>query len=388
VQIEQSQRIKNLPPYLFKEIDRLRTEVEAQGVDIINVSIGDPDRPTPEPIVAAAQAALADPANHRYPSYVGLLEFRQAVASWFEGRFGVSLDPASQVLALIGSKEGVAHLPLAFVDPGDVVLCPSPAYPVYATGTMFAGGQVFEMPLLAENGFFPDLKAIPAETAARAKMMWLNYPNNPTSAVASLDQFREVVDFARANNIIICHDTAYSEMTFGGYVAPSILEAPGAMDCTIELHSLSKTFQMTGWRIGMAVGNAQIVQGLAEIKSNVDSGVFQALQEAAIAGLALSQEEKTANQAVYSQRREVVVQGLKRLGLEFWPSQATFYVWAKVPQGLTSAQWATRLLEEAGVVVTPGNGFGQAGEGWFRIALSVGRDRLREMIDRMERLTV
>ncbi|MBW1713201.1 MAG: LL-diaminopimelate aminotransferase [Deltaproteobacteria bacterium] len=386
--MEQSQRIKNLPPYLFKEIDRLRTEVEAQGVDIINVSIGDPDRPTPEPIVAAAQAALADPANHRYPSYVGLLEFRQAVASWFEGRFGVSLDPASQVLALIGSKEGVAHLPLAFVDPGDVVLCPSPAYPVYATGTMFAGGQVFEMPLLAENGFFPDLKAIPAETAARAKMMWLNYPNNPTSAVASLDQFREVVDFARANNIIICHDTAYSEMTFGGYVAPSILEAPGAMDCTIELHSLSKTFQMTGWRIGMAVGNAQIVQGLAEIKSNVDSGVFQALQEAAIAGLALSQEEKTANQAVYSQRREVVVQGLKRLGLEFWPSQATFYVWAKVPQGLTSAQWATRLLEEAGVVVTPGNGFGQAGEGWFRIALSVGRDRLREMIDRMERLTV
>lgn len=388
MKIERAERLKALPPYLFKEIDRVRAEVAARGVDIINVSIGDPDRPTPEAVVKAGQAAMADPANHQYPSYQGMPAFRQAVAEWFEGRFGIELNPDSQVLALIGSKEGVAHIPLAFVNPGDVVLCPNPAYPVYSSGTLFVGGEVFEMPLLAENGFYPDYSKIPGEIAERAKLMWLNYPNNPTSVEADMDRFKEAVDFALANNIIICHDAAYTDMTFGGYKAPSFLETPGAMECAIELHSFSKPFQMTGWRIGMAVGNAEIISAVGEAKANLDSGTFQAIQTAAMTALKISPEDQAENQAVYERRRAVVVAGLEKLGIEVWPSRATFYVWAKNPAGLTSAEWATRLLQEAGVVITPGNGFGESGEGWFRIALSAPRARLEEMIERMAGLSV
>jgi len=386
VEIKLARRLSLLPPYLFKEIDRLRREALAKGVDIINASIGDPDRPTPQAVVEAGQAAMADPANHQYPSYQGMAELRAAVADWFKGRFGPELDPESEVLILIGSKEGVAHLPLAFIDPGDLVLCPSPAYPVYFSGTVFAGGEVWEMPLLPENGFFPDLKAIPAEAARRAKVMWLNYPNNPTSAEATYDQFQAAVDFALENGIIICHDAAYTEMTFDGYKAPSFLEARGAMECTLEFHSFSKPFQMTGWRVGMAVGNRELVAGLGQVKSNVDSGVFQAVQKAALAALAIPAEEVAAGQAVYRRRRETVVKGLEQLGLEVWPSRATFYVWARNPAGLSSAQWAARLLGEAGVVITPGNGFGTAGEGWFRIALSAPEERLEEMIHRIGKM--
>ncbi len=386
MKIEKAQRLKKLPPYLFKEIDRLKSEIQAKGVDVINVSIGDPDRPTPKSVIQAGQKAMADPANHKYPSYVGLPSFREAVATWFKKRFTVSLDPSSQVMALVGSKEGIFHLPLAFVNQGDVVLCPDPAYPVYAAGTIFAGGEVYHMPLLAENGFFPDFSTIPAEVVKKAKLMWLNYPNNPTSAEATVEQFQTAVDFALANNIIICHDAAYTDMTFDGLKAPSFLETPGAMECSLETHSFSKPFQMTGWRIAMAVGNAELVSGLGEVKSNADSGTFQAIQMAAVRALEIPHEEQQAGLEVYRLRREVVVKGLKKLGIEVWPTRATFYVWAKNPDGLTSKDWASRLLSEAGIVVTPGNGFGQAGEGWFRISLSQPRARLTEMIERMEKL--
>ena len=386
MKIEKAQRLKKLPPYLFKEIDRLKSEIQAQGVDVINVSIGDPDRPTPDSVIKTGQEAMADPANHQYPSYVGMPSFREAVAQWFKKRFGVEVEPQSQVMALIGSKEGVFHLPLAFVDPGDVVLCPDPAYPVYQAGTIFAGGEAYSMPLLAENGFFPDFSTIPAEVVKKAKLMWLNYPNNPTSAEATVEQFKTAVDFALANGIIICHDAAYTEMTFNGLKAPSFLETPGALECSLELHSFSKPFQMTGWRIGMAVGNAELISGLGEVKSNVDSGTFQAIQVAAIRALQISEKEQASSLDVYRLRRDVVVEGLEKMGLKVWPTRATFYVWAQNPAGLTSAQWATRLLKEAGIVVTPGNGFGASGEGWFRIALSQPRARLKEMIERMEKL--
>lgn len=386
--IRKSNKLNQLPPYLFKEIDRLKAEAIAKGVDVINVSIGDPDRPTPDHIITAGQQALADPANHPYPSGEGMLSFRQTVAEWARRRFGLTFDPASEVLSIIGSKEAVFHFPLAFVDPGDVVLCPSPAYPVYRIGALFAGAEPYEMPLLAENGFFPDLEAIPADVVKRAGLMWLNYPNNPTSALATIDQFRTAVDFALANDIIIVHDAAYVDMTFDGYKAPSFMETPGAMECAIEMHSLSKPFQMTGWRVGMAVGNAQIIDGLGAIKSNVDSGVPQAIQYAAMAALQTGAGDLEANLAVYARRRAAIVPGLEKMGLEVWPTKGTFYIWARVPEGLTSADWATRLLTEAGVVVTPGNGFGDAGEGWFRIALSAPQARLEEAVERMEKLAL
>jgi len=386
VQIERAQRLRVLPPYLFKEIDRLREEVRARGVDIIDLGVGDPDLPSPSPVVQAGQKAMADGANHRYPSYAGLMEFRRAVADWYKRRFGIQLDPASQVIGLLGSKEGVAHFPLAFVDPGDVVLYTSPGYPVYRTSAIFAGGEPYALDLKPENGFFPDLEAIPEEVARRAKILFFNYPNNPTSAEAPEGGFERVVDFALKYGIIVCHDAAYTEMSFDGYRAPSFLETPGALECGVELHSLSKTFQMTGWRVGMAVGRAEIVQGLLDIKSNIDSGIFQAVQLAAVAALALSEEEVKRNHDVYRRRRQVCAAGLEKLGLQVWPSRATFYVWARVPSGLTSTEWASRLLQEAGVVVTPGNGFGSAGEGWFRIALSLPEARLAEAVDRMEKL--
>lgn len=388
MEIKTADRLSQLPPYLFKEIDRLKAEAVARGVDVINVSIGDPDRPTPERIVSIAQKALADPANHPYPSSEGMAAFKEAVSRWAKRRFGLDFDPSSEVVSLIGSKEAVFHFPLAFVNPGEVVLCPSPAYPVYKIGTLFAGGEPYEMPLLAENGFFPDFKAIPADIIKRAKLMWLNYPNNPTSALATIDQFKEVVEFAKANGIIVVHDAAYVDMTFEGYIAPSFMETPGAMDCAIEMHSFSKPFQMTGWRVGMAVGNSEIIKGLAGIKSNVDSGVPQAIQYAAITALETSAEDLADNLAVYTRRRAAIVPGLEKMGLEVWPTKGTFYIWARVPEGLTSADWATRLLTEAGVVVTPGNGFGDAGEGWFRIALSAPQARLEEAVARMEKLVL
>ena len=385
---EIAERLKHLPPYLFAEIDKKKREVRARGVDVIDLGIGDPDLPTPPHIIHALQKAAEDPANHRYPSYEGMLAYRQAVADWYAKRFNVRLDPEQEVLTLIGSKEGTAHIPLAFVNPGDVVLVPDPGYPVYAAGTWFAGGDVHWMPLRRENGFLPDLDAIPAEVARRAKLMYLNYPNNPTAAVATRDFFARVVAFARRHGILVCHDLMYSELKFDGFEPPSLLEVEGAREVGVEFHSLSKTYSMTGWRLGFCVGNRAAVAGLGAVKTNVDSGVFQAVQIAGIAALTGPQDLAEQYRRTYEARRNIVVAGLKQLGWEVDVPKGTFFVWAPVPGGLDSRSFATRLMEEAGVVVTPGVGFGPSGEGFYRIALTVEQARLAEAMERLKRLTL
>jgi len=383
-----SERLRRLPPYLFVELDRGKAEVQAKGVDVIDLGVGDPDLPTPPHIVEAGKRALEKPENHHYPSSVGMMAFREAVVSWFKARFGVELDPASEVVTLIGSKEGIAHFPLAFVNPGDVVLVPTPAYPVYHIGTLFAGGETYYLPLTAENDFKPDLKSIPEDVLSRARILWINYPNNPTTAVVSREWFSEVVAFAKEHNLIVAHDAAYTELYFDGYVPPSILEVPGAKEVAIEFHSLSKTYCMTGWRIGFAVGNPELVKGLTTVKNNVDSGCFQAIQEAGIAALTGSQGCVAEHRRIFDERRQVMLEGLKKLGFEVYPPKATFYLWVKVPEGYTSADFCARVLKEAGIVVTPGNGFGDPGEGYFRIALTVGKERLEEALSRLASLSL
>ncbi len=383
---EKAERLKKLPPYLFKEIDRKKSEVRARGVDIIDLGIGDPDLPTPPHVIKALKKAVEDPATHRYPSYSGMGDFKETVAKWYQERFGVELDPDTEVVSLIGSKEGIAHFPLAFVNPGDVALVPAPAYPVYHIATMFAGGESYFMPLLSENRFLPDLNAIPDEITSRARIMFINYPNNPTSAVADLEFFRKVVEFARYNNILVCHDAAYTEMAFDGYRPPSFLAADGAKEVGIEFHSLSKTYNMTGWRIGFAVGNREAIDGLGAIKSNIDSGVFQAVQMAGIEAIRGDQSCVRDMVQVYSRRRDLMVKGLQDVGFEVESPRATFYLWIKVPEGYTSADLTERLLEDAGLVVTPGNGFGEPGEGYFRIALTQKRERLAEAVQRLKAL--
>jgi LL-diaminopimelate aminotransferase len=388
LKIKKAQRIQELPPYLFAEIDKKKNALRARGVDIISLGIGDPDLPTPAHIVAKLREAAGNPANHRYPDYEGLLAFRQAAANWYRNRFGVSLDPEREVVSLIGSKEGIAHMPIAWVDPGDVVLCPDPGYPVYAVGTGFCGGVVHRMPLLKQNGFFPDLGAIPAAVARAAKMMWLCYPNNPTSATATRAFFQRAIDFARANEIIVCHDAAYSEIYFDGEKPISFLEIDGAREVGVEFHSLSKTYNMTGWRVGFAVGNAELIAGLGAVKTNVDSGVFQAVQEAAIAALDGDQSCVEEARNVYQSRRDLLLRALERAGLTATVPRATFYVWVETPKGHTSAEFATRVLEQTGVVITPGTGFGPSGEGFVRFSLTVNGDRLSEAISRIERMTL
>lgn len=383
---EKADRLKQLPPYLFKEIDRKKAEIMAKGVDIIDLGVGDPDLPTPNHIIEEMKRAVCDPANHRYPSYSGMNDFKETVAGWYQERFGVDLDPDREVVSLIGSKEGLAHFPLAFIDPGDIALVPTPAYPVYHIATLFAGGESFFMPLLNSNDYLPDLNKIPQSVAERAKILFINYPNNPTAAVADLRFFEEVVAFAQKYQIIVCHDAAYTEMSFDGYRPPSFLEVKGAKEVGVEFHSLSKTFNMTGWRIGFAVGNEQGMEGLGAIKSNIDSGVFQAVQMAGIKALqgdAACVKEMTQ---VYQERRDIVVQGLRDSGFQVTSPKATFYLWVQVPEGYSSAQLATRLLEEAGVVVTPGNGFGEPGEGYFRIALTQRKERLKEALERLNKM--
>jgi LL-diaminopimelate aminotransferase len=383
---EIAERLKRLPPYLFAEIDKKKREVRARGVDVIDLGIGDPDLPTPPHIIQALQKAAEDPANHRYPSYEGLLTYRQAVADWYAKRFNVRLDPEQEVLTLVGSKEGTAHIPLAFVNPGDVVLVPDPGYPVYAAGTWFAGGDVHWMPLRRERGFLPDLDAVPREVAGRAKLMYLNYPNNPTAAVATRDFFARVVAFARRHGILVCHDLMYSELKFDGFEPPSLLEVEGAREVGVEFHSLSKTYSMTGWRLGFCVGNRAAVAALGAVKTNVDSGVFQAVQIAGIAALTGPQDLAEQYRRTYQERRDVVVSGLRQLGWEVDVPKGTFFVWAPVPGGLDSRSFATRLLEETGVVVTPGVGFGPSGEGFYRIALTVEQTRLAEAMERLKGL--
>jgi LL-diaminopimelate aminotransferase len=376
-------RIDQLPPYLFVEISRKIAEKRAQGVDVISFGIGDPDIPTPPHVIDALVTAARDPASHRYPETEGLPEFRRAVADWYERRFGLSFDPQREVLSLIGSKDGIGHVALCFIDPGDVALVPDPAYPVYAVGTLFAGGEPYYLPLREENGFLPDLDAVPPDVARRAKLLWLNYPNNPTGAVAGLDFFERAVAFARRYDLAVCHDGPYSEVAFDGYRPVSFLQAPGAREVGVEFHSLSKTYNMTGWRIGMAVGNAAMIDALMRVKSNLDSGVPLAIQRMAIAALEGPQDCIDEHNAVYQRRRDRLVEALRAIGLAVQPPRASLYVWARVSEGHTSMEFASRLLDDVGVVVTPGVGYGAAGEGYVRLSLTIPDDRLEEGLRRL-----
>ncbi|HEY7217070.1 MAG TPA: LL-diaminopimelate aminotransferase [Candidatus Binatia bacterium] len=384
--IKKARRINELPPYLFAEIDRRKRQALSQGVDLIDLGIGDPDIPTPSVVVEKLMEGASKPVNHRYPNSSGMLEFREAVANWYKSRFGVRLDPASEVVSLIGSKEGIGNMAVAFVDPGDVVLVASPCYPVYHIGTSFSGGKNYFLPLRRENRFLPDLRAIPQDIARQAKLLWINYPNNPTAAVAEKSFFQEVVEFANRYNVIVCHDAAYTEMGYDGYRPMSFLEVDGAREVGIEFHSLSKTFNMTGWRIGMAVGNPELVGGLAQAKSNLDSGIFQAVQEAGIEALRLGDQIVEPSRTIYQERRDILVDGLRAVGLECDKPRATFYVWVACPKGLPSADFTAKLLDEAGVVTTPGNGFGEAGEGYVRFTVCVDKERLREVAERIRRV--
>jgi LL-diaminopimelate aminotransferase len=388
VNFEKAKRLRRLPPYLFKEIDRKKAEAKAKGVDIIDLGVGDPDLPTPPHIIRALKDAADDPNNHRYPSYSGMRAFRESVAQWFKKRFDVELNPEEEVVSLIGSKEGIAHFPLAFINPGGLALVPSPAYPVYHNATLFADGESHFMPLLRENNFLPDLAAIDHRVAEKARVMFINYPNNPTAAVADRGFFSHVVDFAKTHDIVVCHDAAYMEMAFDGHRPLSFLQVDGAKDVGIEFHSLSKTYNMTGWRVGFAVGNREAIEGLGAIKSNIDSGVFQAVQLASIAALQGDQTCVRDMVEVYERRRDIMVKGLKGAGYDVDLPKATFYLWVSTPKGYSSTEITTRLLEEAGLVVTPGNGFGESGEGYFRIALTQKEERLREAIERLRRITI
>lgn len=384
--VKWAKRIEELPPYLFAEIDAKKQEVKAKGVDIIDLGIGDPDIPTPQNIIDALNKAAQDPSNHRYPSYEGMLSFREAAASWYKERFGVIVDPKTEVVTLIGSKEGIAHTPLAFIDPGDVVLVPDPGYPVYTVATSFAGGLSHLMPLLKENDFLPDLDAIPEGIRKKAKLMFINYPNNPTSAVTEKWFFKEVVEFASKYNILVCHDAAYTEVSYDGFKPPSFLEVDGAEEVGMEFHSLSKTFNMTGWRLGFAAGNNKAIAGLGKIKTNIDSGVFQAVQHAGIEGLKNYSLGMVERRKIYEERRNIFCKGLHEIGLKYHTPKATFYVWFEVPEGISSKDFASKLLTEAGIVVTPGNGFGKYGEGYIRVSITIRTERLVEAVERLKNL--
>ena len=381
--MKMSRRVENLPPYLFVEINKKIAEKGAKGEDIVSFAIGDPDIPTPSHIIDKLCLAAQDPANHRYPETAGLSELRQAIAGWYERRFGVSLDADKEVLPLIGSKEGVGHIALCFIDSGDIALVPDPAYPVYSVSTMLAGGRPYYMPLVEENDFLPDLDIIPADILKRAKLLWISYPNNPTSAVADLDFFNRVVKFAQQHNLAICHDGPYSEVAFDGYQPVSFMQADGAKQMGVEFHSLSKSYNMTGWRIGMVVGNAEIIDALKRVKSNLDSGIPQAIQYAAIEALTGSQDCIQEHNAIYQRRRDLIIDVLNSIGLEAKPPKASLYIWAKVPEGYTSVDLATDLLEEIGVVVTPGVGYGRNGEGYVRLSLTIPNAGLAKGLSRL-----
>ena len=384
--VRRADRLSRLPPYLFVEIDRKREQALASGRDVIDFGIGDPDGPTPAFIVDRMVEAVRDAGNHRYPLGRGMLEFRQAGADFLAHRFGIRLDPQTEIATVIGSKEGLGHLPLAVVDPGDIVLVPDPGYPVYAGGATFAGGVCHRFPLSARNGWLPVLEEIPLEVRAKAKLMFLNYPNNPTAACASFSLFEKVVDFAREHEILIAQDAAYSEVHFGDHPV-SILQVEGAKDVCVEFHSLSKTFNMTGWRVGFVAGNADALDALVSVKDNVDSGVFDAIQCAGIEALRSNDHPDVRRQSDrYRCRRDILVSGLRNAGWEVAMPEATFYVWVKCPSGYGSMTVASRILEEANVVVIPGLGFGECGEGFVRFALTVSEDRVREAVRRIARL--
>ncbi len=385
VRMLQSQRLQKIGAYLFADLDRKQDALKAKGVDVINLGVGDPDLPTPEHIIRALEDGARDPRSHRYPPYVGTTEFRRATAAWFQQRFGVTLDPDRQVLALIGSKEGLAHLPWAMLNPGEVALVPDPGYPVYRSATIMAEGEPVALPLLADRLFLPDLDAIPPDVARRARLIFLNYPNNPTGATADMEFLAKAVAFAKRHDLVLVHDNAYSEITFDGYRAPSVLQVPGALDVAIELHSLSKTFNMTGWRIGFAVGNAEAVNALGVVKTNVDSGVFRAVQHAGIAALTGPQDVVKPALARYQARRDRLVNGLRAVGWKAPSPKATLYIWMPTPNGQSSVTFAADVLERTGVVITPGVGYGAHGEGFVRLSLTTPDDRLDEAVARIRR---
>jgi LL-diaminopimelate aminotransferase len=369
--MKMSRRIEHLPPYLFVEINKKIDEKRAKGEDIVSFAIGDPDIPTPHHIIDRLCQAAQDPANHRYPETEGLPELRRAVAEWYKKRFGVSLDADKEVLPLIGSKEGIAHIALCFIDYRDIALVPDPAYPVYSVSTMLVGGDPYYLPLTEENGFLPDLDAIPAYVLKRTKLLWISYPNNPTGAVADLDFFNRAVEFAQQHDLAVCHDGPYSEVAFDDYQPVSFMQADGAKEVGVEFHSLSKTYNMTGWRIGMVVGNAEMVDALKRVKSNLDSGIPQAIQYAAIEALTGSQDCIQEHNAIYQRRRDLVIDVLNNIGLKAQPPKASLYIWAKVPESYTSVEFATDLLERVGVAVTPGVSYGKHGEGYVRLSLTI-----------------
>jgi LL-diaminopimelate aminotransferase len=393
-----SKKLEALPPYLFVEIDRAKRKARAQGRDIIDLGVGDPDQPTPGHIIEKLSAAAHDPANHRYALDQGMPGLRQAIAKWYEQRFKVKLDPDTEILPLIGSKEGIAHLPLAYLNPGDYSLIPDPCYPPYKGGTILAGAKPYLMPLLEENNFLPDLEIIPLNIRRKAKLLYLNYPNNPTSAIAEKPFYQEAADFAQKNKLMIVSDLAYSQISYDGYRASSFLEVKGARDVAIEFHSLSKTYNMTGWRIGWACGNAKLISALAKVKSNIDSGIFSAIQAAGIAALEGPQGIIKDMCQTYQARRNTLIQGLGELGWQPRPAKATFYAWLKIPNTnccqkvsrgsrcCNSLDFAAFLLDKADLIVTPGIGFGKYGEGYIRIALTVSQERIQEAVDRLKKI--
>ena len=380
-----AERLRKLPPYLFAEIDKKKKAAIAAGRDVINLGIGDPDTPTPDFIIDELDTQMRLQKNHQYALDDGLPELRQAIARWHKRRFGVTLEANGQIYPTLGSKEGIAHFPLAVLNPGDVALIPDPLYPPYRGGTIFAGAEPHYMPLVAENGFLPDLDAIDEKTLEKARLLWLCYPNNPTAVMADLDFFKKAVDFAKAHDLMLAQDAAYSEVYYEK-PCPSILEVDGAVDCAIEFHSFSKTFNMTGWRIGWVAGNAELVGLLGKLKTNLDSGIFQAIQYAAIRGLDEGDAFTEELRQMYRSRRDALCDGLARIGWDVTPPQAAFYVWLPTPGGVSSTECATRLLEEVDIVMTPGIGFGEAGEGYVRAALTVDVDRINEAIDRIAKV--
>lgn len=384
IEMKTSERLEKIPPYLFAEIDRKIDEAKAKGIDIISLGIGDPDTPTIQSVVDEMHKAIDDAKNHDYPPYNGTKAFRQESCDWMKKRFGVELDVDNEMLANIGSKEAIAHVFFAYVDSGDYTLVPDPGYPVYKNATVFAGGTPYFMPLLEENGFLPDFDKIPEDVAKKSKLMFLNYPNNPTGAVCDLEFFKKAVDFCKKYDILLCHDMAYGEMTYDGYVAPSVLQVEGAKDIAIEFFSHSKSYNMTGWRIGFVCGNKDAIKALGTIKNNIDSGVFKAVQQAAIQAYHAPTEQIETLNKMYQRRRDVFEEGLKELGWKLKPSKATFYLWLPVPKGYTSEEFVTLMIEKAHVVVPAGNGYGPYGEGYFRVALTKDEATLKEALRRMK----
>jgi LL-diaminopimelate aminotransferase len=379
-----SQRVQSLPPYLFAGIERQIAQRRAAGIDVISLGIGDPDLPTPPHVVAALAEGAADPVTHQYPSNLGELAFREAVAGFYSTRFGVELDPASEIVPLLGAKEGIAHIGLALLDEGDVALAADPGYPVYVTGPMLAGGTAVPLPLVAELGFQPDLEALPADVLAKARMVFVSYPNNPTGAVIEDDFFARLVGFAAAHDLVVVHDNAYADITYEGYVAPSFLATPGAKDVGVEMFSLSKSYNMTGWRSGAVVGDRELVDAYWRLKTNMDSGMFGAVQRASVAALSGPQDCVREMCRIYQRRRDLLVDALRAIGMHVVAPKGTIYLWAPVPDGYTSASFTEQVLDQADVVVTPGAAYGAGGEGYVRLSLTVPDERLREAVQRIE----